>query len=98
MTPRFNVGARGTFLATRASGQLMRAQVESMLAHGSVVLNFSGVEAITVAFADELVANLFKARMAGQFADRTIGIERFSGDVWETLQTALSRRGIEMPT
>lgn len=96
MTPRYNVGANASFLATRATARVMRLDVEAMLAHTSVVLDFYGVEAVTVAFADELVANLFKARMAGQFADRGIGIGRANDEVWEAIQTALTRRGLEV--
>lgn len=95
-TPRYNVGTSGSFLATRASGRRIREEVEALLAQTSVVLDFSRVQAITVGFADELVGKLFSARVDGQFADRGIGIETANDDVWETIQTALARRGIEV--
>lgn len=96
MTPRYNVGASHSSLATRASGRRMRTDVETLLTHTSVVLNFSGVQAVTISFADELVGKLFAARVAGQFADRGIGIENAGDDVWESIQTALARRGLEV--
>jgi len=75
----------GQFLATRASGRAARAHVLAEAPDGLCVLDFSGVEAVTVAFADELVANLAAA-------GRPVLITGAYGDVWHAIERAVTRR------
>jgi hypothetical protein len=74
----------------------MREDVEGRLAKLSpgdaLVLDFSGVEGITVSFGDELVAKLILGRDSGDFADRGMVIECAGEDVRETLEALLARR------
>jgi hypothetical protein len=93
---RYRVGESSMFLATRERGRRMREEVEGLLAKvapgGALVLDFSGVEGITVSFGDELVAKLILGRESGDFADRGMVIEGAGEDVWETLESVLARR------
>ncbi|HZN72707.1 MAG TPA: STAS-like domain-containing protein [Micromonosporaceae bacterium] len=93
---RYKVGASSMFLATRERGRRMREDVEGRLAQvapgDALVLDFSGVEGITVSFGDELVAKLILGRESGDFADRGMVIEGAGEDVRETLESVLARR------
>lgn len=85
----------GQFLATRERGRNVRADIEVVLSKVSVgealVLNFVGVDGMTVSFGDECVAKLILARASGYFADRGIAISGANEDVRETLEAVLSR-------
>ena len=74
----------GSFHATRYGAGQIRATVED---DHEIAVDFDGVQAITLTFADELVANLV-----------AVGIRlRLSGaneDVFETVNGALSRRDL----
>ena len=88
------------FLATRERGRRVREDIDERLVGLSpgeiLVLNFSGVEGITVSFGDECVAKLIMARASGDFADRGIVIEGANEDVRETLEAVLSRRKLSV--
>ena len=94
---KYDVAAKWSpFLATRERGRRVREEIEQRLAQLSagdnLVLDFSGVEGITVSFGDECVAKLILARSSGDFADRGLVIEGANEDVTETLEAVLSRR------
>jgi anti-anti-sigma regulatory factor len=94
---KYDVAAKWSpFLATRERGRRVREEIEQRLAQLSagdnLVLDFSGVEGITVSFGDECVAKLILARSSGDFADRGLVIEGANQDVTETLEAVLSRR------
>jgi hypothetical protein len=86
----------GQFLATRERGRKVREDIETHLskvrAGDALVLNFIGVEGITVSFGDECVAKLILSRSSGDFADRGLAIGGANEDVRETLEAVLSRR------
>lgn len=77
----------GEFFATRHCGrQIYDAAVIELGADDTLVLDFAGVKAATVAFADELVANLF-----GYYGPR-IMLDGMNPYVAEVIEMALSRR------
>jgi hypothetical protein len=80
----------GQYFGTRHLGGRIRAEAEKLLAGlpagGVLVLDFTGVVAVTVVFADELVANL-----TATFGLR-VALDGMSDEVGETVQFAVSRR------
>lgn len=93
----YDVAAKwNAFLATRERGRRVREDIETALAKlapgDNLVLNFSGVEGITVSFGDECVAKLILARSSGDFEDRGLVVTGANEDVRETLEAVLSRR------
>lgn len=93
---RYQVAKWNAFLATRERGRRVREDIERELARvdagDTLVLDFSGVDGITVSFGDESIAKLVLARTAGDFTDRGFAIDGASEDVRETLETVLARR------
>ncbi len=93
---RYEVARWSVFLATRERGRRVREEIEQRLTElpvgDTLVLDFKGVEGITVSFGDECVAKLVIGRQAGDFADRGLIIEGANEDVRETLDNVLFRR------
>lgn len=93
---RYAVAEEGRFLATRERGRRVREDIERHLARTArgetLVLDFSGVEGITVSFGDESVAKLVVARTSGDFVNRGMVVEGANEDVRETLESTLTRR------
>jgi hypothetical protein len=94
---RYDVAARwNSFLATRERGRRVREDIENHLAKvaagDTLILDFAGVDGITVSFGDESVAKLVLSRESGDFADRGMAVEGANEDVRETLESVLSRR------
>jgi len=93
---RYEVARWSVFLATRERGRRVREEIEQRLAGlpvgDTLILDFKGVEGITVSFGDECVAKLVLARTSGDFADRGLLVEGANEDVQETLDAVLSRR------
>jgi anti-anti-sigma regulatory factor len=86
---RLRLADDGEFFATRNSGQQMRERAAALLAERSgqmLILDFSGVAAVTVGFADELVASL-----VANHGPR-IGLDGMNPEVAEVIERALSRR------
>jgi hypothetical protein len=77
----------GEFFATRHRGRQIRDDAVTALSGAdTLVLDFEGVKAVTVAFADELVANLVV-----RYGPRIVlaGMDQY---VAESVEVALSRR------
>jgi hypothetical protein len=95
---RYDVARWNSFLATRERGRRVREDVEAQLAKvapgDTLVLDFAGVDGITVSFGDEAIAKLILARDAGDFVDRGMVVEGANEDVRETLDTLLARRKV----
>lgn len=93
---RYEVARWNNFLATRERGRRVREDIEAKLAQlgvgDTLLLDFAGVEGITVSFGDETLAKLVVARMSGDFTDRGLIIEGANEDVRETLESVLARR------
>lgn len=92
MTTTIRLGDTARFLATRHLARQFREQAEALPPDESVLLDWTGVNAITVAFGDEL---------AGKLAERDGGREiRSTGmcpEVAETLDLVRRRRGLPCP-
>jgi hypothetical protein len=95
---RYEVAKWNAFLATRERGRRVREDIENQLSAAGVgetlVLDFAGVDGITVSFGDECVAKLVLARMAGDFTDRGLVVDGANEDIRETLDTVLARRKV----
>lgn len=84
--------------ATRSVAAELRSKIsESMIQAKSdqvLEVDFDGVEALTVSFADELVAKLVAERRAFGTDDLFLRISHASEEVAETIEVALDRRGL----
>src|SRR3954451_17194196 len=93
---RYLVADWNAFLATRDRGRRVRDDVAEKLASlrvgATLILDFAGVEGVTVPFADECLAKLLLERASGDLTDRGFVIEGANEDVRETLETVLARR------
>ena len=87
------------FLATRRAADTMRGAVAGVLAGGEgVALDFGGVEAITIGFADELLGRLLEGLGGVAHADRPrVCLLSVNPEVRYALEVALTRRGFVMP-
>lgn len=87
-----------TSFATRSVAAEIRASLSQDLTLGRedrlLELDFSNVEALTVSFADELVAKLAAERRAYGPSDLFLLIVGASEEVAETIEVALERRGL----
>jgi len=83
--PGYQVAVNGRFLATRSRARYIRDVISS--SPGPYVLDFAGVDAITDAFGDELVAGLAAA-------GHGVTVVGATGDVREQLVEVLARRGL----
>jgi hypothetical protein len=98
---RYQLAAEfGPFLATRERGRRVREEVEQRLSSIStgetLILDFAGVDGITVSFGDESIAKLVLARETGDFADRGMVLDGANEDVRETLEAVLARRKVAL--
>jgi hypothetical protein len=85
----WRVRDRGAFFATRHAGRQVYVEAAALLdsqPDGQLVLDFAGVEAVTLAFADELVANLVE-----RFGARIV-VADLNEDVFQAIWAALRRR------
>jgi len=67
----------GQFLATRSKGRAIREDLEDRIAHqqpDSVLIDFTGVEAMTISFADEFLGRFYAARAADAPAVLLLGL------------------------
>ena len=67
----------GQFLATRSKGRAIREDLEDRIAHqqpDSVLIDFAGVEAMTISFADEFLGRFYAALTADAPAILLLGL------------------------
>lgn len=87
-----------TSFATRSVAAELRISLSEALAQvrddGLLEVDFDGVEALTVSFADELVAKLAAERRAYGPEDLFLLISSATEEVAETIEVALERRGL----
>lgn len=92
----------GPFVATRETGRRERERLDreaGQIAAGDVlVIDLTGVEAMTISFADEFFGRFIASRAGSELDDRGVvidGPDGASGDeLQETLEAVLDRRGI----
>ena len=85
-----HVGRHGRFLATREHGRAIRERMEALPSRLPVILDFAGVEAMTGAFADELLGKAMGW-------SRRWGCTGMSDDVREPAETVYRRRTLRVP-
>src|SRR6266849_11116979 len=89
---------RAGILSTRPAGARTRHSIERLLATNTlkpghpVALDFKGVVAISVPFADECIGQLLSGRLAGYYEDHPILAVNASDDVRETIAATLRLR------
>jgi STAS-like domain of unknown function (DUF4325) len=92
----YEVSRFGAFLATRETGAKLREDLERQLRNATdqeaLVVSFSGVEAVTISFADEFVGRLIAARESGDTPDVAIVFVGMNPEVQEALDICLERR------
>lgn len=88
---RYRIGDAGTFLALRQTARLVAEHPEEATsADDVIILDFTGVQAVTGAFADELLA-----RVTDTSPGYRLRIEGATADVRDTLAITLERRGLD---
>lgn len=92
----FEISGYGAFLATRDKAAKIREELERkirQLKPSEVVeISFSGVEAVTVSFADELIGRLFTSHAAGDLPEVALILTDLNDEVREALHICLERR------
>jgi STAS-like domain of unknown function (DUF4325) len=97
MSYSYALAERGTTLATRPLGRLLREDLIRDAADEDVaVLDFSGVAGTSHSFADEFVAHLAEEVRDGK-QSFSLAIHSPSPDVERVIRKALQRRGVEVP-
>jgi STAS-like domain of unknown function (DUF4325) len=86
-------------LIGRTHGDQARHQIERKIAgltdDGQVVaLDFSGIKAVTVSFADGCLGQLLSGRLAGYYESHPFLVLNANEDVRDTLAATLERRGL----
>jgi hypothetical protein len=92
MTTTIRLGDTACMFATRHAGRRFREQVEALPPGEGVILDWTGVEAITASFGDELAGKL-----AVSDSDREIRSAGVCPEVAETLDLVRRRRGLPCP-
>lgn len=93
---RVEVHRFGAFLSTRSTGAKIRDELELAVRSAraqEIEIDFSGVEAVTISFADEFIGRLMSARAAGDLGDPTVVVVGLNDEVEEALSICLERRG-----
>jgi len=92
----FAVGQRGAFLATRNSARAIREDLEERIASGPasevVVIDFGGVEAMTISFADEFLGRFYTALAAGHVRPVAVLLTGLNEENTEAVTICLQRR------
>ena len=93
----FDVGrhSEARFLATRSRGRELRGELEEQISGVSpdeVVIDFSGVEAMTISFADEFVGRFYASLASGDTAAPLVLLTGLNEDNLTTVSICLERR------
>ena len=98
----FPVGQGGAFLATRGKARTLRESLEKRLtadpACGSVEIDFSAVEAMTISFADELLGRFFSALAVGDVRPVAVLLTGLNEETTEAVTICLERRDLAAVT
>jgi hypothetical protein len=94
----FAVGKCGTFLATRGSARVARADLESRIASrgrvDTVLIEFAGVEAMTISFADEFLGRFYASLAAGDVPADGVLLLGLNEETCEAVSVCLERRDL----
>jgi hypothetical protein len=94
---KFAVRPHGQFLATRSSGRSVREELEDQVTRRhpeEVVIDFTGVVAMTISFADEFLGRLYTSLAAGDLPAQAVLLLGLKDDTEETVAICLERRGL----
>lgn len=95
-TLTFDVSRHGKFLATRSSARTIRESLEAKATaldpSDTVVVDFTGVEAMTISFADEFLGKFYTALAAGDIPAQVVLLRGLNDDTRETVTVCLQRR------
>jgi hypothetical protein len=95
-TLTFDVSQHGAFLATRSSARTIRESLETKATAldpgDSVTIDFTGVEAMTISFADEFLGKFYTALAAGDVPAQVVLLRGLNEDTHETVTVCLQRR------
>lgn len=98
----YRVGKHGSFLATRSTAKAARESLEHESSTGSdateVVIDFAGVDAMTISFADEFLGKFYAAVAAGDVAVSVVLLKGLNEETFETMQVCLDRRELMAAT
>ncbi|WP_158289934.1 STAS-like domain-containing protein [Micromonospora sp. S4605] len=94
----FSVDQFGAFLATRSKAQQARERLEREIKSagaGTVVtVDFNGVEAMTISFADEFLGKLYTALSAGDHPTAGVRLAGLNEETREAIDICLERRDL----
>jgi hypothetical protein len=98
----FPVGQGGAFLATRGKARSLRESLEKRIeanpACESVVIDFSGVEAMTISFADEFLGRFYTVLAAGDVRPVAVLVNGLNEETTEAVAVCLERRDLTAVT
>jgi STAS-like domain of unknown function (DUF4325) len=93
-------GGRADILVSREQAVKARARIEKEIARQApgtpIELDFRGVRAISIGFADECVGRIVSSRLAGYDEDHPILVSNGTEEVRETLAAALRQRRLSL--
>jgi STAS-like domain of unknown function (DUF4325) len=95
----FDVGRHGEaqFLATRSKGREMRGELEDRISRehpDEVVIDFTGVEAMTISFADEFVGRFYTSLASGDTITSLVLLAGLNEDNLTTVSICMERRDL----
>jgi hypothetical protein len=95
---RVTLSDYGRVLASRQVGADLRRDIEHSAEHaqeGSLIVGLSGLEIISYSCADEALGKFLAGVKAGVYGHKmTLWLDGGSGDVLETIEAVLERRGL----
>jgi DNA-binding MarR family transcriptional regulator len=94
-TLEFNVGQDREFLATRSSGRSVRAELEDRIARerpDGVLIDFAGVAAMAISFADEFLGRFYTSLAAGDIPVQWVLLLGLNEETQDEVSICLERR------
>jgi hypothetical protein len=94
----FNVGAYGAFLATRPKAKTIRDTLEKWVGglgpEAEVVINFAGVDAMTIGVADEFLGKFYTSVAVGDISAPAVLLSGLNDETLEAVEVCLERRDL----
>jgi STAS-like domain of unknown function (DUF4325)/Winged helix-turn-helix DNA-binding len=100
MTSRlqFPVGQQGSYLVTRSSARMLREglerRIEAQPGLEEITIDFSGVEAMTISFADEFIGRFYAALADGSIPPAAVALTGLTEETREEVTICLERRDL----
>jgi STAS-like domain of unknown function (DUF4325) len=93
----FSVGSHDAYLATRDAARRMREDLEEQIAQqqpDEVQIDFTGVQAMTISFADEFIGRVFTSLAADDIHTGAVILTGLNSENQEATAICLERRGL----